>query len=278
MRKKTSNPISLFSFQDIITSLTGIMIVVVLVILLQLVETVSQAAAQTEQHPEFKIMRDKLAELRDLKSRLEQQLAVRKKEEPSPLARMPEAELRFMLRKRENQILQEQMKLTERKKDISRMEEIISRIEERISQLKKQIEEQQAKIDRVKNLSMKLALLKKKKNEIKDEIEKKRKLIFIEFTGDSSRIPVLITVYPWGFRAKVHPDGQVQTFGIPGRNTSPLSNVNKLKQWLERVPGRSYPVLLFRRDSLRFHNDIVFNYFKSQDIGRDLLGDGEECF
>ena len=35
MRKKASNPISLFSFQDIITCLTGIMIVVVLVILLR---------------------------------------------------------------------------------------------------------------------------------------------------------------------------------------------------------------------------------------------------
>ena len=74
------------------------------------------------------------------------------------------------------------------------------------------------------------------------------------------------------------PDGKVETFGIRGRNTSPLTNVEKLKKWLMSQPGKSYPVLLFRRDSLRFHNDIVFNHFQSLDIGRDILDDGEECF
>jgi hypothetical protein len=42
---KKSTPISLFSFQDIITSLTGIMIVVVLIISLQLVESTRAVAA-----------------------------------------------------------------------------------------------------------------------------------------------------------------------------------------------------------------------------------------
>lgn len=279
MSKKSSTPISLFSFQDIITSLTGIMIVVVLVILLQLVETVSQATAQSGQHPEFQIMRDKLAELRELEKRLEQQLADRKKEnKPSPILRMSEAELRYMIRMNTERIQQEQKVLADQNRDSSRLEQEITRIEDRISQQKKQIEELQAKMDYIKELSMKIALLKKRKTEVKNELEKKRKVVSFEFVGEIDRIPILVEVYSWGFRAKVHPDGKVETFGTRGRDSSPLDQVRKLKKWLAGQSDKSYPVLLFRRESLRFHDEIVFRHFQSADIGRELLNDGEECF
>ena len=46
---KKDSPISLFSFQDIITCLTGIMIVIVLIILLQLVDaTVAHSNSQDD--------------------------------------------------------------------------------------------------------------------------------------------------------------------------------------------------------------------------------------
>ena len=71
---KNSSPISLFSFQDIITSLTGIMIVIVLVILLQLVESTRVAAAHAQMLPEYqalkKVQQELLAKREELKKKI----------------------------------------------------------------------------------------------------------------------------------------------------------------------------------------------------------------
>jgi hypothetical protein len=60
---KKDTPISLFSFQDIITCLTGIMIVVVLIILLQLVEAMTKHAAASPLAEEVKELRQREKEL-----------------------------------------------------------------------------------------------------------------------------------------------------------------------------------------------------------------------
>ncbi|MBQ6471369.1 MAG: hypothetical protein IJJ33_05260, partial [Victivallales bacterium] len=57
-------PISLFSFQDIITSLTGVMIIGILVIALQLVDSIRKKQATPPLDPEFEEMQRELAELR----------------------------------------------------------------------------------------------------------------------------------------------------------------------------------------------------------------------
>ena len=72
---KHSSPISLFSFQDIITSLTGILIVIVLIIALELVETMATVAARSELLPDYLCLKQKAAELSDTKTALQQSLA-----------------------------------------------------------------------------------------------------------------------------------------------------------------------------------------------------------
>ena len=68
---KKSSPISLFSFQDIITCLTGIMIVVVLVILLQLVESTAAVVKRLEMQPEYQVLKAKVKALEAEKKKLE---------------------------------------------------------------------------------------------------------------------------------------------------------------------------------------------------------------
>ena len=51
--KNSGTPISLFSFQDIVTSLTGIMVIVILVIVLQLVEATYNYENPKSDNPEY---------------------------------------------------------------------------------------------------------------------------------------------------------------------------------------------------------------------------------
>jgi hypothetical protein len=278
MRKKSSNPISLFSFQDIITSLTGIMIVVVLVILLQLVEAASQAVAHIEKHPEFQVMRDKAKELRQRKAQLEKELAelARAKEKPSRFSQTSVAELNFMLKQEQAGHSRLRENLDAQSKVLSELLLQISQTEARIAVLKEQIAKEHEATDKLKELSMLVATLRKRRQEITEAVARKKKMLNFEFSGYQDKTPVLVEVNLWGFRAKVYPDGEVKSFGTPGKAYTPLRQLGALKEWLSSRPGRTYPVVLYRRETWRF--DAELREALGKEIGRELLGTGEECF
>ena len=278
MRKKSSTPISLFSFQDIITSLTGIMIVVVLVILLQLVEAASQAVAHIERHPEFQVMRDKAKELQQRKSRLEKELAEleRVRNRPSRFAQTSVAELKFMLKREDTKQLRLREQMEEQSKELSKLLLKISQTEARLAVLKEKISEQHQLTDKLKELSMLVSTLRKRRQEITEAVQRKQKMLNFEFSGYVDRTPVLVEVKLWGFRAKVYPDGEVKSFGTPGRAYSPVRQLKELKDWLGKQRGKAYPVLLFRKETFRFHDEVCEAL--GEKIGRELLGADEECF
>jgi len=281
MRKKNNSiPISLFSFQDIITCLTGIMIVIVLVILLQLVDSVAQAAARVEHHPEFQVMRNKLAELMQKEELLKKELASlknKKEEKDRRFQHATEAEIRFMIKQEEAKAIPIREKLDDLNRDLNRLRKEISQAQARDAILKQQIREQIQMTDHIKKLAMQAATLRKQKRELGDAIQRKSKMLEFEFSGFYDHTPVLIEVCTGGFRAKVYPDGEIVSFGDPKAYSSPLGSLSSLKNWLSRQSGKVYPVFLFKSNTLRFHDDVVFS-FTGQNIGRELLDDGEECF
>ena len=62
--KEHGSPISLFSFQDIVTSLTGIMIIVILVIALQMIETMQEALHDPPPTKEYSELQQRINDLR----------------------------------------------------------------------------------------------------------------------------------------------------------------------------------------------------------------------
>ena len=61
--KDSGTPVSLFSFQDIVTSMMGIMVIVILVIVLQLAEARYDYENPKSDNPEYQEIKDKMAEL-----------------------------------------------------------------------------------------------------------------------------------------------------------------------------------------------------------------------
>ena len=77
LRRKTSeDPLSLFCFQDIITCVTGIMILVVLLFVVQLIQKKTEAVFQkSENYEQVEHLRNKLARLDKEKKELKQWLS-----------------------------------------------------------------------------------------------------------------------------------------------------------------------------------------------------------
>lgn len=276
---KKSNPISLFSFQDIITSLTGIMIVIVLVILLQLVESAAAIAAKTEKLPEIIALKKEQAELIQRRERLEEALKNGNRDH-IPLSNLSLPELNIQIRKEQTAILTVRKQIASVEQELQKQNLELKNLLEKIKSVQNQIKELQK--DEMKNreqLAILLALQQRRK-EIEEQIEAKRKILRFEFSGLAGKTPILIECNSWGFRAKIHPDGELVSFG--SSKTKGPSQINALMQWLGSFSSKNYyPVFLFREDALPFHDSVLNAYYRTNpdpEIGREPIADGEECF
>ena len=97
---KKSTPISLFSFQDIITSLTGIMIVVVLIISLQLVESARAVAAIAQMRPEYEMLQKTYKQLLEKRKSLAEKI-VSNAEAADKYAKYSAAEIKQIIEENE---------------------------------------------------------------------------------------------------------------------------------------------------------------------------------
>lgn len=277
---KNSSPISLFSFQDIITSLTGIMIVVVLIILLQLVQTMSEAAARSKLKPEYDAA---LARLQDCRQKLNQ---LKKQEEQlqkrwQEYAGKPMAELQRELMMESGYADALASKLAALVSEIAQLEKQKKELSESIVLMRREWMHTEQEKNRLMELQARLSHLKKQKISFETKIEQKRKIVRVEFQGENTRTPILIECNNWGFRCKVHPDGVLRQFGNPG-DTNPTGRpLQALADWLRRQNlSVCYPVLLFRNGTFPYHDDIVERINSlgvDVKLGRELLGEGEDC-
>ena len=276
---KSESPISLFSFQDIITCLTGIMLVVVLVIVLELVSAMAQAAASSPRRDEIEALKKKERELTELYQKLQKSLEKATSEIPPEYAKLSLEELHMIYEAREKKnaaLLEKEKELQELVKKLLANEKQLQKeqqeLRKRIYQLtadEKALQAQQAEL---------LALLKQKK-ETGEKIEDKRKRLRIQFAGLDDKTPVLVECLGWGFRVKKYPDGEVKVFG--NKNTSAIDS--PLKSAAAYVKGfalsKIYPVLLFREESINHYSKII-EAFSGRDVsvGKELLLPGEESF
>jgi len=104
MRGRRQSPLSLFSFQDIITSITGIMILVVMMLVLQVVRQKSrEASAETRPETASSVIQSEISTLRAKKQRLAREVETRQ----AAVSRLLEADPQQL----EQRLRQEQDKL-----------------------------------------------------------------------------------------------------------------------------------------------------------------------
>lgn len=277
---KKESPISLFSFQDIITCLTGIMIVIVLVILLQLVETTANIAAKVQLQPEYKILKTRMEQMLALRDELKNKLKNSKKEQDEFFDKST-AELKSIVGKERKYTHTLKRDLAKVEKNFSLLVLEIEKTKLRIEKIKNEIRELYKSENEILELKAELLALQKRQGEVSQKIEQKRKTIRFEFSGYDHLKPLLIECNFWGFRAKKYPDGEVLFFGTPQKTNAKRQIPNLMSYLRQEGLYSTYPVLLFRNDSLVIYEDLMkalYEVNKNITIGKEPLGEKEECF
>jgi hypothetical protein len=277
---KNSTPISLFSFQDIITSLTGIMIVVVLIISLQLVESSQAVAAIAKLRPEYDVLKKAYQQQLEKRKNLEKKI-VSKAEAAEKYAKYSLEEINKIINEEEvfSGVLNE--KKIKAEKALSDVVRQNAQRKVRIEQLKKELKDLSRHKDEIKELQAEMLALQKEQANISSLIQRKSKKLRFEFAGLDNQTPLLIECNAWGFRCKRYPDGEVVTFGNPDSGSLP-KQLAALEKWInDNGISESYPVLLYREESAVYYERIVqtlFKIYRKKSWGSELVGQHEEIF
>lgn len=277
---KKSTPISLFSFQDIITCLTGIMIVVVLIILLQLVESTRAAAAAAKLRPEYDTLYKIYKQLVEKKKNLTEKI-VSNKEAADKYANDSVTDIKRLIQEEEAFSQVVGSKIAKAERNLSDLVRQNALRKQRSEELKKELHSLSKSENEIRELQAQLLALQRMKQNISTMIQRKSRMLRFEFSGFESQIPLLIECNSWGFRCKRYPDGAVETFGTPQKGTL-ARQLPALQTWIrENGVYNTYSVLLFRESALPFYKKIVmalFEVYKKICWGQELVGQHEEVF
>ena len=226
-RKDDDNSaISLFSFQDIITSITGIMFLVVLLLVLIML-TSKKAAPPIEVDENTKNMQQQVIELqnqikqlKDSSQLLEEELAKIRSMSPEAIAeRMTQLQqqipqLRRKLENTQQQIQADELKLAQLKKSLQLESE--------------NIELQQQTFQQQLNKQKKLEAALKSTNE---SLEQKKKLVQFTISRHNSKNPLLIEADKNGFQLL---DTTLNKYMDFRRSASPQASMQALLQYATR--------------------------------------------
>lgn len=285
---KSDVPISLFSFQDIVTSLTGIMVIVILVIALQMMETTQELERQPED-PEWQ-------ELLEENQRLQATLAALKSgqmpddspeaEEFQLLLAMDEAEVEALLADARHQL---QASLDELAQAEAMCEQAAAELadltassaavrddaREQLEILKAQMQQLAEELD---NLEEEIAALREQvrvlelaKVDLEGQGEMKAKKLNFAFTGSRNYTPILVECLGGNrFKGGVYLSKDVMDF----------TSLEALCRWLGRFDtAQYYPVLLIRKNAFADEGEIVAAVEKTvMRLGKDPIPNDVEVF
>jgi len=289
--KDRGTPISLFSFQDIVTSLTGIMVIIILVIVLQLAEAMYDYENPKSDNPEYQDLKVQIANLtRRIKEVKDTGEEI--PDEFKPYIEMSGEEIDAQA----DQTVKTKDTMSAEKQDNDKKLVAMTLAMQQANELlqdanedkkkaeadKKEIEDKQQAVkddEGVNNLARQLETLKLDNERLKNEIRIKADKLEITFQGVMSRQPILIECLGTGFRAQVYKGGDpVKEFN--GGNLT--VNLASLALWLkEHDLKRCYPVLLWRRKAWPNRDKIILALSvldKDMVMGQEPLDDTVKVF
>ena len=207
-RRQRKNPFSLFAFQDIITAVTGIMLLITLMLTLELVERKTkalQASSPSDSSTAVAISAEELARLESEVAALQKQSA-QIQSENAMLAQYDARQLR---------------------EEWQKIQQSNEEDHEKIRRLKKVISDTDSRREEIRNAQDPTVDVPKKIEQIQEKLKKIKssRRIFIKGAQGSTKTNWLVEVTAKGL--KVAP---------LGRTTPPsaFSDANQFKQWLAR--------------------------------------------
>jgi hypothetical protein len=278
-RKSTSVPsISFFSFQDIITSVTGIMFLVVILLVLIIIESNSVPAAAGSPartvktdldalRKRFEALRESITDHRAWLAKNNQTVETLTKIDFSSIPakiEMMQSELALLRTERE------------------KIKAEVLRIERECTEIRGS---ETAQSEKVQNLSTDAEKREQEISEKKSELSKlqeevaKRKQISIAISRDESKIPVLVECGKDGIRAKLQSSSEIHDFRTPD-----LIHFNKtvtqFLSWSNTLPSDQYYfVLCVAPAAFGYVGDLLVKLKEAgKERGVEVLPDDESEF
>ena len=281
----------MFSFQDIVTSLTGIMVIIILVIVLQLAEAMYEYENPKSDNPEYLELKEKIKELAKRIQEIKE-MGEEIPEELKAFVQLSEAEVEEQLQQAQDskslmtaEMEKNSAEMETIKLSLSQIRDLLAASEEQkksAEEIKKVVETKQEELEQdegIIQLSRKLQSLQQESERLKNEIRINAEKVEFSFQGLMSRHPILIECKGTGFRAQVYKsDEDIQNF----MGNSFNSNLSNLISWLKKKDLKKYyPVLLLRVDAFPRIDEIeeaLFKLDKNLVIGKEPLDDKVKVF
>jgi len=254
-RRSQENAFSLFSFQDIITSVTGIVILIALIFCLQLIrsaakeETVSQEEAVTAPAVARDALEKKLAEYQLVYSENASLL--------ERIAPLPISELMPLLRQLKSRVTAQETIAEEAEIKKAQVEAEAEKKASELAALRHQIEKSLAQ--EVRKLEQDISTS-----------QKVQKIIYNP-NPNSAKSAWLVDLHAKHIHALPAAGGALRTFDVERPGSSP----RRFLQWAKaRDASSEYFVLLIRAESLSLYEDVRSDLESfGFDLGFDLVGD-----
>ena len=246
-RKNNSSPVSLFAFQDIITSITGIMILVVIIFILQLINrklTHQQNQDTSKLKAAEKIIDNQIFELEKLQELISDVESFNKKIEGNP----------DELLKKMNDMLKELERLIARKKNIENERRKV------VEELDKKKLQHEKILRKLKDVQAKLEAHKKQLATEKQKQKNAFKKSVFAIKSHANKSPVLILC--GGSSIRVLADKGENEVIFRDSSSNMYRSLNKLSEYIKsRSKSSEYLVVLVCPESAGYISSMKLNGF-----------------
>jgi hypothetical protein len=274
-RRKQAAAFSLFSFQDIITSVTAILILVMLLLSIELVSRRRQQAA-TDPDTTRRQMEATVARLESLTAGLREEVMARRAKRPVRSREAAQRELARVreefeaTRRRHDETLETHVTVTKLRKDAEAVADARAGDVEKLDQLERQAEVDRQQADRVEDSNRKEKDRQaKRKSEIADTPRSGTELVYNP-QADSNRRAWLVELSAAGITAVLLGGDRKEKLGAD------VSDGSTAARWIDELtPDGDYCLLLLRPSTPSSLEEEVSVRLRDKGIryGVDLIGE-----
>ena len=264
-KEEDTSAISLFSFQDIITSITGIMFLVVL--LLVLIMLTSHDPTPQPEQPESEENREMLAQIATLQQQLEELKNIHSSvdEELKKLRELSPAAIEAKIRELEKQLQQKAEAIKQALKNLEKDKTALEELERKVKKINNGLSPKQ---EMLKKLEAEHKNLEKQIKDKKASIEQKKKIMEFSIDNTTNKIPVLVEIDKDGCQVMNVTNGKHVDLRVSNNFSASLQ---KLWKYLANNcnPSSSYITLVIKPSAFPYVENML-NALKQKNYERGV--------
>ena len=279
MFKYNEAPVSLFSFQDIITTLTGIMLLFLLVMALIMIQVNSELQKNSPVYEQLQQARKENNALKADITQTEQEISSLRKRKRE-LQKRDNAQLKLEKFTLEQQVKQQKHDLEVLKKKIAEQQKKKENLNRRQQELARQHSELEQKKKDLDTIKKRIDVQKDQGKELHRKIKAKRNSITITTGSDTNKQPLVIECS--GDFIRVIPKDKTRIRKFERRTPVSSDMVKESMRYIRTFPASmNYYILLIKPSAVPYSNFILKKLrgtFPKMEYGMEPILENEELF